>query len=605
VAVAAGRPSGAKAAPFLPTTVAGSPTTTLIPAPGRVIIDGKGFGHGVGMAQDGAFWMGKAGKTATQIMKHFYPGTSLGNAGGAVRVPLGSMNSAVVSFPGGGVVGELAVPAGGSVRVIAGSGVVSAVLVPTGAPSSVAVSERAVERAPSNGRFGAPIPEDPAVTTTIIPVQAEPVPVPAPAPPGEASTTLVPDTIPPAGAPATAPAEPAPAPGPPTLTAGVIRLTAKTGEVLGYGGKRFRGSFDFIAGSSGMRLVNELDVEWYLRGMAEVTDPSWPAAALQSQAIAARTYALRMMSKRGEVCPTQACQVYVGAQAEYPAMNDAVAKTKGKVVLYKGQLANTFYSASGGGTIADPSEVFGPGDPIPYLQAGTYPTGDPKAWRIETSLEELGRRVGYPGKVWDVVVSKVGPSGRAVEVLFSGAAGPRTLTGPRFDAVLGLRSNNFQLIVGRTEVPLQTGTIADGAALELTPTDFVESVLDFQAGLRDGETGADVSSTIADDGTVSTTVVGADPSVSSTTTVLLSEVTSVVTTTSIPASDTPASALGEDQQAAAVIDTPDGDGNGSSVWVWAMTGGAGLGSLALALRWGLRPEGGSQQAVRSGRKRRF
>src|SRR5256886_17694749 len=51
-----------------------------------LVIDGKGWGHGVGMAQDGAYWMGKAGQSTSQILGHFYPGTAIGHASGTIAV---------------------------------------------------------------------------------------------------------------------------------------------------------------------------------------------------------------------------------------------------------------------------------------------------------------------------------------------------------------------------------------------------------------------------------------------------------------------------------------------------------------------------------------
>ena len=69
-----------------------------------LVIDGKGWGHGVGMAQDGAYWMGKAGQSTNQILGHFYPGTALGRASGPVRVLVyaATDRSATLTFPDGG-----------------------------------------------------------------------------------------------------------------------------------------------------------------------------------------------------------------------------------------------------------------------------------------------------------------------------------------------------------------------------------------------------------------------------------------------------------------------------------------------------------------------
>lgn len=42
-----------------------------------LIIKGSGFGHGVGLSQISAYQMAKEGKTASDIMRHFYPGAKL------------------------------------------------------------------------------------------------------------------------------------------------------------------------------------------------------------------------------------------------------------------------------------------------------------------------------------------------------------------------------------------------------------------------------------------------------------------------------------------------------------------------------------------------
>lgn len=47
---------------------------------GRVKMSGKGYGHGVGMSQWGAYAMAKAGKTAEEIVKHYFQGVSIDRA---------------------------------------------------------------------------------------------------------------------------------------------------------------------------------------------------------------------------------------------------------------------------------------------------------------------------------------------------------------------------------------------------------------------------------------------------------------------------------------------------------------------------------------------
>ena len=43
----------------------------------RAVFAGKGWGHGVGMCQVGAFGMAARGKHAEEILKHYYTGIAL------------------------------------------------------------------------------------------------------------------------------------------------------------------------------------------------------------------------------------------------------------------------------------------------------------------------------------------------------------------------------------------------------------------------------------------------------------------------------------------------------------------------------------------------
>ena len=43
----------------------------------KVILDGKGWGHGVGLCQIGAAVMATKGYTYDQILQHYYPNSTL------------------------------------------------------------------------------------------------------------------------------------------------------------------------------------------------------------------------------------------------------------------------------------------------------------------------------------------------------------------------------------------------------------------------------------------------------------------------------------------------------------------------------------------------
>ena len=54
------------------------------------VVSGRGYGHGVGMSQYGAYGQALAGRTYDQILSYYYPGTQVGKAGRRVlRVLLG------------------------------------------------------------------------------------------------------------------------------------------------------------------------------------------------------------------------------------------------------------------------------------------------------------------------------------------------------------------------------------------------------------------------------------------------------------------------------------------------------------------------------------
>lgn len=434
-----------------------------------VVIDGRGFGHGVGMAQEGAFWMAKAGSSTEQIFGQFYPGAGIGRARGLVRIPVleagAAPTSVILGFPNGGDVREsgtgpsspgfpLQVPPGAQVRVVwDGRYRVEPLF---GSGGGTAHGEARWELAAGVRPQVPTLPPAPTSTTTAPPPSTttappeEPPPSTSP-PPRPGPTTTAP---PPGPGPGPAPG-PAPGPQPPPGSSGQATSTRPLVAVPADGGtvdlpirqRRYRGVVDATAASGQLRIVNVVDVETYLKGMGEVRDPTWPPAALRAQAVAARTYAMRAMAVGGEVCDTQRCQVYLGAQAEYGAMNRAVDDTREQVLVFNRAMISAVYSANGGGHSASRSEGFGVAedDSAPYLRAAAYPTEDPGPWSVTVALTDVAARLGYPGTLTDVRVTRAGPSGRALDVTLDGSTGPKVVKGLAFDAGLGLRSTLFTL----------------------------------------------------------------------------------------------------------------------------------------------------------------
>ena len=106
----------------------------------------------------------------------------------------------------------------------------------------------------------------------------------------------------------------------------------------------YRGALEIrTASGSGLNAISALDLESYLLGVVPGESPAaWPAAALEAQAVAARSYALasNVNGKGFDQYADTRSQMYRGYLAETPATNAAVANTAGQVVTYNGEIAD-------------------------------------------------------------------------------------------------------------------------------------------------------------------------------------------------------------------------------------------------------------------------
>ena len=118
-----------------------------------------------------------------------------------------------------------------------------------------------------------------------------------------------------------------------------------------------------------IRPILSIHVEDYLLGVVpfEMGD-SFPLEALKAQAITARTYALRKSGSSGayDVEDTTNDQAYRGRTTYSPLSEQAVKETKGICGVYRGALAQCFYSASNGGQTELGQHVWPTSDPDAY-----------------------------------------------------------------------------------------------------------------------------------------------------------------------------------------------------------------------------------------------
>ncbi len=119
-----------------------------------------------------------------------------------------------------------------------------------------------------------------------------------------------------------------------------------------------RGNLEIIGSGGLLTLVNIINLEEYLYGVlpGEIY-PSAQTDALKSQAVAARTIAIKNMGrhkKEGfDFCSDVHCQVYRGLSKESERTNKAVDSTRGEIIVFDNRPVETFYHSNCGGCLRD------------------------------------------------------------------------------------------------------------------------------------------------------------------------------------------------------------------------------------------------------------
>lgn len=388
--------------------------TYTSPSNGVFLVDGHGWGHGRGMSQYGALGAATLGKTATDIVSTYYPNTTSGTiANTLIRI-------------------KLSVDPRATIR----------------------------EFLPCTGLYALDL-----ATNTKIPLTAQ--------------TTLWRVTVDSAGlhlSYITAAGTPS---GLSKGYAGPLRLTGCTfvRAIMSDGsGRDYRNAIQVVKLSSTSLLSDAvMPMESYLRGVVpRESISSWPAAALQAQAIAARSYSAykRAHVSTGQVydiCDTTACQVFMGSakytpsgtktNLEVTSTDNAVAATADVVRLYQGAPIFAEFSASNGGWSTAGS--------FPYLVAKADPwdgvTGSSvHSWTASlpvTSIEAAFPQIGsfrsltitqrdgngeWGGRVEQVVLHGVNSSGAATTYTTTGAGIYNAHPWPNYSN--GLRSTWFHIV---------------------------------------------------------------------------------------------------------------------------------------------------------------
>jgi stage II sporulation protein D len=222
------------------------------------------------------------------------------------------------------------------------------------------------------------------------------------------------------------------------------RLRATGHGRISIDGAAYRGALEVVPAGGSLNVVNALPVDQYVKGVVPNESPaSWPLAALEAQAVAARSYALadQVGGDGFDLYSDTRSQVYGGLGSEAARSSRAADLTRGQVVMYGGKVAQTFFSAcSGGHTESVQNVFFGP--PVPYLVGvpDPYDGACPlHSWKLTFSGREISAKLGayLKGQLKRIVVTKRGASPRIVWAKLYGTGGVTEIRGDRLEAALG------------------------------------------------------------------------------------------------------------------------------------------------------------------------
>ncbi len=234
-------------------------------------------------------------------------------------------------------------------------------------------------------------------------------------------------------------------------------------------GKRFRGNIDIIRKENKkLMVINYIALEDYLYGVLyhEVSH-RWPIEVLKAQAIAARTFALyqarqnkmQLYDLRSDIYS----QVYGGKAGEKWSTTKAVDATRGKVLIYKGDIFPSYYHATCAGLTEDASNLWNTdmlplkGVPCDFCKGSPHYrwTREIPIKLLESKLKDKGYKVG---DIISVNILSKNISGRVDKLEIKDVTGVSViLTGKDFRQIIGpndARSTKFDVSIKRDNLVL-------------------------------------------------------------------------------------------------------------------------------------------------------
>ncbi len=238
-----------------------------------------------------------------------------------------------------------------------------------------------------------------------------------------------------------------------------FRLYPQKGRLLSFERRFYRGIVDIFVNPLGVPVVvNEVGLEDYLKSVVpnEMGPNAYPQIeALKSQAVAARTFAVREIDRNAvhgfDMYGDSRAQNYRGAGSEHALSDRAVTETSGIIAESNGKPIPAMYSSTCGGMTEAYHNIF-KGPPIPCLSGGVSCDDSASPYhrwsesiRVRDIQQKLDAYAGV-GRLKALETLKKSEAGRTISMRFTVESGSRVLEGNDLRFALGLRSNHLDSI---------------------------------------------------------------------------------------------------------------------------------------------------------------